>query len=1022
MKEFGIFDHLTLSEQGVARGKATRQVVTPSVLIGVGGTGAKVLSIVKAQVRWLGLQDMFRFIIVDSDTAAIGGAPGGHPFDGEEYLHLSHELMRNVLDYPELSPDIASRLDLDDRNVLAAMREKIQSMGEDEGCGQIRPIGALRFASNYSHFKDRLEHALSEVRDVWGKLLTRLKGVNRTDLKSAKTPVLIVGSVCGGTGSAVLVDTVVATRHLEKDVSITGYLAMPSVYSAVVDAEQEVRLCANAYATLQELDFFQRGLGAAHGVKFSYVGGADVLPAPDTLFTACHLVERKDASGGDLGHPKRVYDAMALAITSEIALAVGARLRSGTINQVAVSLASGDVQTGATRWFGTLGATAISLPRRRIVEYGAFRSTRKLLEERVLGPELPSETVQQEVDQWLLANRIDNRHAQGKHLLVQVLQEHVGISMSAQVDKLFQIKGKGANRTRVCPPDKKFTRSFDSFVQRWDGQSRATLSSKLARAATAQQKPLAASLDAWVRESVDSRGLRPTQSVVSGLSSVLRSVQVRVRQAAERARGQARDAFSQARMATERMRGLLGQLGTDEAAQADTATALELALSMDYKAAALDTGSRMLAVLDKHAVAWQNRLSEAVDVREPELKRARERESEKLSVSGEVFGDGNMEISVLAPGEVTSICEKAHPGTTLLPEVMAALGGNQDLEAMRHPNLGDELLRGAAAHYFQAVGNLNVADLLAEALEKGGEEHGRVLFEEVMRACRPLWQARNPGNQQFPESIVVGVPSEPGEASWRPIESLVKSLASEMKFPGYLHNAVAVEPISDPARIYVTRRAYGGRPHYLPSWRTCGQSYKSLARLTGALSLHGFSRRTVSRLPAMEPDPNRVSDLAFALGMAYGWIAQRGRTFYANLRRRRGVDETMLLDAPVVTQWTCLVAEDGKRRAAMGEVTALVNAGVLRYKNGTKLDKTMRLGGTRGNAMERLRQADDVRDLIVDAYDALRELVAPSRIADELEHYAEQIENKTISSDRTREVIAREAALLRAQIDELRET
>ena len=76
-------------------------------------------------------------------------------------------------------------------------------------------------------------------------------------------------------------------------IEVRGYLAMPSVYERVIDNEQLERVRANAYATLEEIEFFQRGLGRTRGVRFDYHGAA--FESPNTLFNLCYLVERKDA-------------------------------------------------------------------------------------------------------------------------------------------------------------------------------------------------------------------------------------------------------------------------------------------------------------------------------------------------------------------------------------------------------------------------------------------------------------------------------------------------------------------------------------------------------------------------------------------------------------------------------------------------------------------------------------------------------------------------------------------------------
>ena len=88
----------------------------PVLLVGLGGTGASVLRRVKPRVRWLGMSNVCRFLVVDTDDTEKKG------FDDDEFCYLSMTRARTVLKSPEHHQWLAKRLDLGNSQVLQRLR------------------------------------------------------------------------------------------------------------------------------------------------------------------------------------------------------------------------------------------------------------------------------------------------------------------------------------------------------------------------------------------------------------------------------------------------------------------------------------------------------------------------------------------------------------------------------------------------------------------------------------------------------------------------------------------------------------------------------------------------------------------------------------------------------------------------------------------------------------------------------------------------------------------------------------
>lgn len=124
----------------------------------------------------------------------------------------------------------------------------------DQGAKGIRPVGRLAFFHNYLKIKNAIDIAEQRTRGHEQELLRKFGLIVDPGLN-----IVVVGSLCGGTGSGTFLDIAYSLRYAYPDVKqLIGYLVIsPELYGNTPN------MCANTYAALMELDYY-----SSPGTKF----------------------------------------------------------------------------------------------------------------------------------------------------------------------------------------------------------------------------------------------------------------------------------------------------------------------------------------------------------------------------------------------------------------------------------------------------------------------------------------------------------------------------------------------------------------------------------------------------------------------------------------------------------------------------------------------------------------------------------------------------------------------------------
>ena len=223
----------------------------PTLVIGLGGTGRHVLTHLKKRLRDAGAGQStkhVRFLLLDAANQEQHGNQQAQLTFGDVTLDTNEvlELNSNWSDLSKFSSEMGEWFPTDEYRSLLSLDSSF-------------------FVSEAHQHRPMARAAL--VQDVktgaQSRLLQRLQSESHAALSDERQlQIVIVGSICGGFGSAVLADVAYLARrvgrrvvHEDRGINIKAYLAIDEAFARVSVSPERQRL--NTAATIRELERFQ---------------------------------------------------------------------------------------------------------------------------------------------------------------------------------------------------------------------------------------------------------------------------------------------------------------------------------------------------------------------------------------------------------------------------------------------------------------------------------------------------------------------------------------------------------------------------------------------------------------------------------------------------------------------------------------------------------------------------------------------------------------------------------------------
>jgi|GEM_PF-6333569 len=321
-----------MAQQGIVRDQ-----VRPTLIIGLGGTGKNTL--LKIRRRFFDRYgDLTRFpsiafLYIDTDTNDLGlnkEAAGdqlikdGTDFTNDEKVSITVVSTAPYVDSPKNTPHVAEWF-------YPNLRDKGDLV---QGAGAIRPYGRLAFFHNYDRIHTAIDKAIQRITDQRSRELTRDNGLRV--VADGTIDVFIVGSVAGGTGSGILLDTSFLIKHIAPGAKRYGFVVLPKVFGPRFASESRY---ANSYAALKEINHYTHRADAnrvvtvgemrsIHNFNVRWSLNEDERHIPGPPFHYLYLVDGANELGITTNHDG-AYETIADAIFYEFAMSeFGSQKRS----------------------------------------------------------------------------------------------------------------------------------------------------------------------------------------------------------------------------------------------------------------------------------------------------------------------------------------------------------------------------------------------------------------------------------------------------------------------------------------------------------------------------------------------------------------------------------------------------------------------------------------------------------------------------------------------------------------------
>ncbi len=362
----------------------------PSLIIGLGGTGALTVMHVKQQLLNIysnQIPDSVGLLVFDTAQEPLaqfktGGAVrdegqgfGAIQFSQREQGHLGGDartLVENIANDPRYK-HMANWFKAD----YYLRQTKRDLFHLQAGAGMYRQFGRLAL------FKDVQAPGTSQfyllvngkIRDIQAEY-----GAGRS------LAVFIVGSLAGGTGAGLFLDTAHLVRQIAKgsgfDVQLRGYFFLPETFQATLNTTQVADARGRAFGALRELSRFVLHDDYALGYQIPY-HSQQATDHPelwrarlkDKLYDLVYLIDGHSAEGTPMRNyaiSKGVTPSVADAILSFIDSNAGEYQRAYVVN-INQSITNQQLQKGNEPYVGAMGTYTIVLPIQQLLEDWAYR-------------------------------------------------------------------------------------------------------------------------------------------------------------------------------------------------------------------------------------------------------------------------------------------------------------------------------------------------------------------------------------------------------------------------------------------------------------------------------------------------------------------------------------------------------------------------------------------------------------------------------------------------------------------------
>lgn len=337
----------------------------PTLVIGLGGTGLKIITQLKARMeeqfgQGSNYNNVIKFLCFDTARENYSAPQPNYP--DRKPVSLSESEFVRISDIP-----LQDLRYIQDEN--PAMRtifpDVLYSTQIDQGAQQVRRLGRIALFYHYqNNIKGVLKQNLDAIRNIANKgNLGQSEDGHRElfvkDLNSVR--IFIVCSICGGTGSGTFIDIAYLARHLSgidpRSLDVIGMLLLPEAFPDI-RTTGESRIRANAYAALLDMEYYNQATGLDRHL-YQVDMPNEHIQVDGSPFSLCYLVGSSNLKAR-VGDITVLAPILAEALDTMISTRIGEQL-DATLDNIRPTLTN--YRKGFRAFYSALGISQIVFPR-----------------------------------------------------------------------------------------------------------------------------------------------------------------------------------------------------------------------------------------------------------------------------------------------------------------------------------------------------------------------------------------------------------------------------------------------------------------------------------------------------------------------------------------------------------------------------------------------------------------------------------------------------------------------------------
>ncbi|MGC9395656.1 MAG: tubulin-like doman-containing protein [Anaerolineae bacterium] len=813
--------------------------IRPTLVVGLGGTGQRIVLQLKSQFikAYGGIPEQFiRLLAFDTADEALsvnGQACSVTLEKDREFFHIGHTPVPNIVRNLDRQPAIAARLPAIHTIPAVALRN---------GARQVRPLGLLALLWRFEEVEQRIADA------IWH--LAGKESLGRREGKTQGVNVIVATSLVGGTGAGMFLDVAYLVRALFNELGtmgdfcyITGVGVLPQAFRSV----EGPNLVPNAVAALKEVSHCM-----LHGGFSNEYPNGRLIELPNPPFDLFYLIDGVD----EQGYTWRGVGDLAAMVAAGLFLQIGSQVGLKGENDFdnLSDVLGGQTVDGQGTFCGSFGMATLTFSGAEVAAWCGARLGGQLIDAGLLQSVADAETMTR-------AGEFVQAQLPSADALFQLLaQDDTGAALL--VDPGAAAWLRQSKRGQLPAEIVRYIHDYEHA--RVQGDYRAWIRAN----GVAYSERLAGEVDALVATSLSAAdvGVAGTLALIEAVQSLLktrveglenhRTTVVDDQQRLELELAGQEEALREAGRALFLWRSRA--LGTARDRYIETATA---ALTRQLEALVYDAALTALAACERAARHWHARLS---GIQTALLAVRRQIAHEETAFLARHNGHRAVaDITLMDAAYCETLYQRHAPQ---LPEVLADLLHKYDIASWDGQSTAviHASLHAVADAAFASVAAMTVEEALRDRADETSPDAQR---ERLFRLAAPSWNLDltrlEDGGAHLQNVRVLGVPDDAHSIFQAQTRMLVST--------------------HDPNALTAFVATIGAPYTALQQFPDYERAYRAAKRT-----------RAIHVLPRFQTEDEHAK-LAFALGIVYEFIFNRGVYFY--YRPEDALDAPFKLDS-----------------------------------------------------------------------------------------------------------------------------